>query len=188
MPRQWVLISVGVLAVVALLVFIWYWRRKPASAVPAQSEKPVNAIAVPPAVAPSRSDKIVASLINNLNSDMRSLEIGHWFFGRLRAQTLARGSDAAVKCADDYFDLRAIADAVPGANDVTKAATVKSLRALVDEAKRPMCGGGAAMGDVQRDVFIATLNKFEASALAPGRGVLLGMPGYTERSRLPLPS
>jgi hypothetical protein len=188
-PPKWVYIATGVAIVVILLVFIGrrYWRT-PDKQTTAAPQPAINVVAVPPVANVVRSDKIVASLINNLNADMRSLEIGRWFFKRLRAQTLAQAGTAAINCGNDYFNLAAIADAVPGANDVTKAATAKALRVLVDEAKRPHCGGGAAMKDIPRDTFIKTLNEFEALALAPGRGVLLGMPGYSEKSRLPLPS
>lgn len=186
-PR-WVWIGVAALvSVLAIVLLIRRYKAKQQTVDPPPNPV-IRDVAAPPSSAPSRSDRIVASLINNLNADMRSLEIGRWFFARLRAQALAQWGNAGIKCSDDYFKLEAIAAAVPGANEVTAAATVKALRALVDEAKRAQCGGGAAMGEVPREAFLKTLDQFQASALAPGRGVLLGMNGYSEKSRLPLPS
>ena len=194
MDLNWIWISGGVAVAAALVLIVWWvWLRKK-KVVGGGEEAAIESTdhglhaPLPPSRTPGRSDKIVAVLINNLNADMRSLEIGRWFFKRLRAQVMTKNS---VKCGGgNYsdFNLEAIAAAVPGANDVTMGVTVKALRALVDEVRVSHCSGAAGAKTVSRDAFMQTLDDFEASALAPGRGVLLGMNGYALKSRLPLPN
>lgn len=157
-------------AAVALVALLW-WIKSSRDA----------AIAPRPAVSPYRppkiSDALLSSLINNLDSDMRSVEIGSWFVGRLRAQILAQPDP--VKC-DATFDLASIANAIPGANPVTKAETIVRLQRLVTELFK------GCEGQMSRAALVRTLNAFEDDAFKPGSGLLLSMP-YSLKSSKPLP-
>lgn len=126
---------------------------------------------------PKNSDGLLAALINNLDADMRSIEIGSWFVGRLRAQILAKTDP--VNC-DASFDLPSIADAIPGANPLTKAGTIVRLQKLVAELFK------GCEGQTTKAALVRTLNAFEDDAFKPGSGLLLSMP-YSLKSPVPLP-
>ena len=144
-------------------------------------ERAAAAIAPRPALVPYRppkvSDGLLSSLINNLDSDMRSIEIGSWFVGRLRAQILAKTDP--VTC-DASFDLASIADAIPGANPITKAGAIVRLQKLVTELFK------GCQGQTTKAALVRTLDAFEDDAFKPGSGLLLSMP-YSLKSSRPLP-
>jgi hypothetical protein len=117
-------------------------------------------------------------MINNLDADMRSIEIGSWFISRLRALIMTKNNP--VNC-DVFLDLAGIASVIPGANDTTKAATVGRLQRLVTELFK------GCNGTTTKESLVQTLNAFEDSAFKPGTGVLLTMPGYSLKSSKPLP-
>lgn len=161
-----IVIALVVAIVVAALGGVLFWKLKNRSETGA------------PTRIPSESDSALAALINVLDADMRSIEIGSWFVSRLRAQLLVKTNPVAC---DTFIDLRDIADAVPGANDLTKAEIVVKLRRLV-AALFKECGGTTS-----KELLVRTLDAFEDSAFKPGSGVLLTMPGYSLKSSKPLP-
>lgn len=159
-------------AAVALVAVLWWIK---------SSRDRAAAIAPRPALVPYRtpkvSDGLLSALINNLDSDMRSIEIGSWFVGRLRAQILAKADP--VTC-DASFDLASIAGAIPGANPVTKAETIVRLQRLVTELFK------GCEGRTTKAALVRTLDAFEDDAFKPGSGLLLSMP-YSLKSSKPLP-
>lgn len=158
-------------AVLALVGILWWMKSsgERSGAVVARSGIPYRP--------PKPSDGLLAALINNLDSDMRSIEIGSWFVARLRAQVLAKSDP--VKC-DASFDLASIASAIPGANPVTKAGAIVRLQRLVTELFK------GCEGQTTKAALVRTLNKFEDDAFKPGSGLLLSMP-YSLKSPKPLP-
>lgn len=157
-----VVVVVAVLATLGVL----FWKSKNRSE-----------IGVPYRI-PSESDSALAALINVLDADMRSIEIGSWFISRLRAQLLAKTNP--IQC-DTFIDLGNIATAVPGANDVTKAEIIIKLRRLVAALFK------GCSGTTTKELLVNTLDAFEDSAFKPGSGLLLRMPGYSLKSSKPLP-
>lgn len=127
-----------------------------------------NPTAAPPSRPLRESDKIIARMINAVNHDARSLELGRWFLFHLRRLTAGYRCDPSVP-----LDFWSIASRMPGANDITKLELQDHMRDLVREA--------CARGGVHK------LREFEASALDAHSGVLRGMPGYAERSPIRLP-
>lgn len=117
----------------------------------------------------SASDKIIARMINAVNHDMRSLDLGWWFVNKL---ALAGGS-----CAQGV-DVGFV-DQLPGANQVTRA----ELRGHATELAAEAC----ALSDRERTTFADALKKIGTAALDPDTGVLATMPGYTVKSAVPLP-
>jgi hypothetical protein len=153
-------------AVVLALAGALWWTSRPAIVRPGVPYRP-----------PKNSDGLLAALINNLDADMRSIEIGSWFVGRLRAQILAKTDP--VKC-DASFDLPSIADAIPGANPITKAGAIVRLQRLVTELFK------GCEGQTTKAALVRTLDAFEDDAFKPGSGLLLSMP-YSLKSPKPLP-
>ncbi len=127
---------------------------------------------------PTYSDDLLAKVINSLDTDMRSIEIGSWFLSRLRAQILAKPDP--IRC-DTFIDLADIANAVPGANVVTKSEIIKRLQRVVDFMFKG-CGGSMTKAELVR-----VLDAYEDSAFHPRTGLLLSMPGYSLKSSKPLP-
>jgi hypothetical protein len=166
------ILMIAAAAAVALVAMLWWMK---------SSRDRAAAIAPRPALLPYRppknSDGLLAALINNLDSDMRSIEIGSWFVGRLRAQILAKTDP--VKC-DTLFDLASIANGIPGANPVTKVETIVRLQRLVTELFK------GCDGQTTKAALVRTLDMFEDDAFKPGSGLLLSMP-YSLKSSKPLP-
>lgn len=127
---------------------------------------------------PSDSDDLIAKVINSLDADMRTIEIGSWFLSRLRAQFLAKTDP--VRC-DAFVDLWDIANAVPGANVVTKSELVKRLQQVVNL----MFEG--CKGSISKAELVRVLDAYEDSAFHPRTGLLLSMTGYSLKSPKPLP-
>lgn len=189
MASRWTLIAGGVAVVAVILVVIYFkfWKKKSPEAEVVGDDspdtRPMHNAPQPPSRTPTKPDKLLAALVNNLNADMRSVEIGTWFLKRLAAQAMTKD---VIKCTDqNTFDYFAIANAIPGANDVTKQMTVKGLRALVDTVLQKYCDGDTTT--IAPDQFINEMESYARSAFGPD-GVLLGMNGYSMKSRLPLPS
>lgn len=152
---------------------------------PAAWYTPLAVVARPPSLPLTRSDSVLARLINAIDADMRSIELGKWFLAAMRAQVpvgTTLGCDDIV----DMFAYERIAAAVPGINDVTKRETVKTLRALASMLSVEACDM-AYKSTVTSDDLLAVLDKYEKSAFDDRQGVLLGMPGYSTASRLALP-
>jgi hypothetical protein len=131
-----------------------------------------------PSRVPSKADSALAALVNSLDADMRSIEIGSWFVSRLRAQIMAKVDP--VRC-DAFLDLGGIADAVPGANALTKSEIVARLQRLVDVLF------ASCKGSTTKSELVRALDSFEDSAFHPRTGILLAMPGYSAKSPRPLP-
>lgn len=146
------------------------------------ASKPLHNAALPPRRVPSEGEKLLAALINVVDADMRSLELGRWYVRRLQA---AARRLPFVDCATvvDAIDYGAIARDVPRANDVTRREIEWLLRQLVREA--------AAECSVERvvetDRFVGLLDAYAVLAFDRDHGLLWGMPGYSRYSRLPLP-
>lgn len=158
--------SVSVIVIVALSVLFWKLRQS----------RP-GTIGIPTRF-PSESDSALAALINVLDADMRSIEIGSWFISRLRAQLLAKTNPVAC---DTFLNLSDIAAAVPGANDLTRSEIIVKLRRVVAALFK------GCSGSTTKELLVGTLDAFEDSAFKPGSGVLLTMPGYSLKSSKPLP-
>ena len=167
------ILMIAAAAAVALVAMLWWIK--------SSRDRAAAAIAPRPALVPYRtpkiSDGLLSSLINNLDSDMRSIEIGSWFVGRLRAQILAKTDP--VKC-DTLFDLASIANDIPGANPVTKVETIVRLQRLVTELFK------GCDDQTTKAALVRTLDMFEDDAFKPGSGLLLSMP-YSLKSSKPLP-
>jgi len=164
-PSRNAMFMLAAAVVLALAGALW-WTSRPAIVRPGVPYRP-----------PKNSDGLLAALINNLDADMRSIEIGSWFVGRLRAQILAKTDP--VKC-DASFDLPSIADAIPGANPITKAGAIVRLQRLVTELFK------GCEGQTTKAALVRTLDAFEDDAFKPGSGLLLSMP-YSLKSPKPLP-
>lgn len=138
----------------------------------------MNLAAKPPGRPLTESDKILSRLINHVNADMRSLELGRWYLERLRRAYSVRTVDGVVQC--EFEEIAwTIARDIPRANDVTREAVTRDLIEL-QRLAIPKCG--AKLRDV-----LDTLDMFDDLAFGPKTGVLRGMPGYTERSSVALP-
>lgn len=162
-----VLLAVAI-AIAALLV-VWALRRT--------APAPINEAAVAPSRPPTAEDKALARLINAIDADMRSIELGRWFVRALVARV-----EVAPSCSDAMtVDVGAIARAVPGANEIAQAEVRKHLRDVLALAAascdptRP----GASVADA--------LRRMDVSAFG-ARGTLRGMPGYATTSKVPLPT
>lgn len=149
------LVTLGVLTALVGLVLLVLWLRL-------DSPRPQ---ALPPPRPPTPAEKLVARLINAMDHDMRSLELGRWFLDQVRRQARERGGCEVV-------DVPGIVARVPGANEVTRAELRKHLTELV----ALLCSGGQF--DAQLDAL--------ARALLPD-GLLGGMPGYRLTSARALP-
>lgn len=178
MPPSTLILDILAYAVVACFVagFIGVvWLAARALRQPPQKRVPPPGGALPAARPPNRTptegDKILARLINAVDHDMRSIELGNWFLAEINR--LRVPCDAGVRSAE----LLAIARRVPGANSVTQSELYGHLTDLVNE----LCRGGAA-----RSAFASRVSSLRATALSAG-GLLLGMPGYSAKSNRPLP-
>lgn len=159
-----VLLGVAVLAVIIVFtVFLFQKGRR-------DTPRPV---ALPPPRKPDVSEKILARLINAVNYDMRSLQLGSWFLMQLRRQATSSSADACVR----GLDFEGIAAKVPGANPVTRAEVATHLRDLV----YTLCATKDTSSLVQ------AIDDLEYDALNPRTGLLIGMPGYRRTSPVPLP-
>jgi hypothetical protein len=169
---------VVVLVLVALATFgLAWWRSRSARLAQAATAPPH------PTVPPQAMLTYLADAVNNLNHEMRSCEIAEWFVTRLVAQAMVR-LEGRVPCdrAAAAFDTTAIANAVPGANDVTRAEVARSLQTLVRETARRVCGeGGVVTASDMADGLRESL-----AFCAPPDGQLLAL--YPLKSRVPLPA
>jgi hypothetical protein len=185
---------VAAIVAVAIALYVRHTRKTARDGVPGVSTHPLslNTAALPPVRDPSLGDMALAGVINAIDADMRSIELGQWIMQRL--DRAIEGADID-QCGDARdLALQWIADEVPGANEVTRREIVKHLRIIVNLAvvrctadgswarDRTTPGGRAAAKQSLR----RALSAMRASAFGKD-GVLLGMPGYSERSRLPLP-
>lgn len=131
--------------------------------------RPLNLTAREPGRPLGESDKILARMINNVNADMRSIELGIWFIRKLKESVKPQ-----VSCTDPGIDFGGIVAQIPETNEITRSELMTDLRDLF----RLAC----ANGDIVR-----ALDQMSFDAFDPESGVLLGMPGYSLKSRLPLP-
>jgi hypothetical protein len=102
------LLLAAVVVAIAAAVVAWWTRRRGPPPSPGKLTGPLP---------------ILADMINAVNYDMRSVELGRWLLTELQTQIEARGCGGV--------DYESIAAAVPGANDVTKTELQKHLRDLV---------------------------------------------------------
>lgn len=124
----------------------------------------------------------LAEIINLLDAGTRSCEIGVWFINRLAAQAMTKSRAVACdKAATDMLDLRAIANAVPGANEVTRNELVLSLSKFVTAAARRACDRS---GNVTGPDLARVMRESDRFCTAPD-GALLRL--YPPKSRIPLP-
>ena len=156
-------------AAVALGLLVWWLVAR-------RRRRQRNATAAPPFRKLTTSDRIIASLVNAVNYDVRSLELARWFVNQLIVE--ANKSKFACDKNSSTIDFAAIAAKVPQANEITQSEVQNHLRELVEEA----CKQSATHGD-----FVSTLNAFGDSAYHPVRGVLTGMHGYSVDSSYTLP-
>lgn len=124
----------------------------------------------------------LAEIINLLDAGTRSCEIGVWFINRIAAQAMTKSQAVACdKAAADMLDLRAIANAVPGANEVTRTELVVSLTKFVTAAARRACD---RFGTVTGPDLARAVQESARFCTAPN-GALLTL--YPAASRIPLP-
>ena len=171
----WALVAFfATLAVVAVVVAVT--RKRGESPV---APAPINVIARPPMRKLTQGEKDLARVINAIDADMRSIELGRWFLRRLRDR--AQDAEDGASCAQIASDVeyRDIAADVPGINAVTERETVANLRRLM-RSLAATCKSG------ERDELVARIDELRESALG-STGILRGMPGYSEWSRVDLP-
>lgn len=179
----WLLATVVALSVVGILLS----ARVLAAGTPPQPTVfpvPLNTVAREPVRSLTKTDSLLARLLNAIDADMRSIELGRWFVAALRAQ-LPRGGVIDCNNVLNVFDYDSIAARVPRINAVTRRETAATLRALVEETALKVCDVPTAR-DTTPSALAGVLTAVEESAFGAS-GVLLGMPGYSPRSRLPLP-
>lgn len=167
--------------VVALTGWAWRaWRsRKSAPAATPSTPSPSGKLkeATMPGRKPAEADAVTARLINAVNHDMRSLELGRWFFAQMRARAAA----SATMCdrQTGTLDFADIARKVPGANAVTQAEVQTHLRDLA----RQICSLATSTGvSAER-----AASQLEAVVFGAKDGILGGMPGYAAASPVALP-
>jgi hypothetical protein len=186
--RDWILATTVILACVAAVVGLVLWlkargkaRSKAADQSTVQDEGRLPA-AEPPSRPPTRGDKLLASLINAMDADARSIELGRWFLSTLRRYVLTMQQ---VDCATlaEAVPYERIVGAVPGINPVAKATAVGILRALVQDMAAT-CRNRI----LDPAEFVRVIDMYEASAFAKGMGVLWGMPGYAISALRPPPT
>lgn len=179
MKRRAVMLAAGAVAALVVASTAWWWFR--GGPAPLQ-RPPLHVTALEPRRSPTHSDKLLAALVNAVDADMRSLELGRWYVRRLQTAVAAL---PYVDCATvaEAIDYAAIARDVPGANDVTRREVARLLRQLVEDAtyKCPDRILDAAQ-------FANVLAGYGVLAFDRRDGLLWGMPGYTARSRLRLPA
>lgn len=136
--------------------------------------------AQPPTSRPPRLLHTLSNVVNNLNADTRSCEIASWFVDKLVAQAVQMD---ALTCESAHlsFDLEGIVQRIPGANEVTKRATVKALADLVMAAVEQSCN---AYGAVSGEKLAESLRGAKQFCLAPA-GTLLSL--YPAKSSVALP-
>ena len=183
------IVTLIVLASTACIAALVAWRlgaftkKTPAPTTPAptpaptQYPTPVHVVAQPPARRPTKSDMALARLINTIDADMRSIELGRWF-----VYSLATRLYSVRVCSDALrYDFAGIARRVPGANAVTQREIQKHLEAIMRLAMASCPNDGNPRPSLGR-----ALERMELSAFGIN-GTLRGMPGYANKSRLPLP-
>lgn len=158
MARRTALIATAAAAaaLAALVLVAWLaWR--------GWLRTPLRAAALPPPRKPTPSEKVTARLINAMDHNMRSLELGEWFLDQV-----VRGGGCSA-------DVRGIVERVPLANDVTRG----ELRTHLADLVVALCADGSGAGFQGQ---VAALR----AALQPD-GLLSGMNGYSIKSPVPLP-
>lgn len=148
------MVALATAAAVALLAAWLVWRR--------WLRTPRHAAALPPPRKPTPAEKIMARMINAMDHDLRSLELGEWFLD----QVVAGGGCGA--------QVDAIVQRVPVINDITRAELRRHLSELLDALCIDGRGGLATQ--------VAALR----AELQPG-GLLGGMNGYSIKSSVLLP-
>lgn len=175
MHRKWVVLG-GVGAALAIVLALLLWPRGGDGAT--QGTKRMDKV--------GKVDKLLsrlAEVINNLNYETRSCEIGQWFVDRLAGQAMTKGE---MQCGDvpRHFDFKSIADAVPGAMEVTRERTQLALKKLVLEAARRACPDGS--GGALTGTDLARVLRSAMEHCRPPNGRLLDL--YPLQSRVPLPA
>lgn len=151
----------------------WWWSQ--------QKKRPLRAAALPPQRPATRSDRLLADLINAQDADMRSIELGVWAVNKLRAHVMSLNVvDCGTVAEGVPYD--SIAGEIPNINPVAKAETARLLKELVLHASA-QCKGL----QVTPATFAATLDMYKRSAFHPTVGLLWGMNGYAARSPRRLP-
>ncbi len=176
MHRKWLVLG-GVGAALALVLALLLWPRGDGAT---RGTKPPRVDKV------AKVDKLLsrlAEVINNLNYETRSCEIGQWFIDRLAGQAMTKGE---MQCGDvlRHLDFKSIADAVPGAMEVTRQRTQLALKKLVLEAARRPCQDSSDGAFTGTD--LARVLRSAMEHCHPPNGRLLDL--YPLRSRVPLPA
>ena len=137
-------------------------------------------VPLPPTTPLTDGDKALAALLNVVDADMRSIDLGRWFVKGLRwvlsNSDIKTCKDVAMVSEDQ---LAVIADKVPGANEVTRREIRRRLRRVLDI---PLCAPGYPLVSM-----LTQLDRMSDRAFRIPSGTLRGMPGYSIKSRLPLP-
>lgn len=97
---------------------------------------------------PTRNTELVSRVINNLDWDVRTCDVGATILTRLATEVRSAGTLSCASASRDALvggAVTSVANSLAGANNVTKRQVGKDLRLLVDETGARLCESGALL-------------------------------------------